>query len=102
MTRVNNIFSNLKIPEKGEFFEELISLGNISIEKIVSSEKLEAKIYNQDHDEWILLLEGSAKLELSGKVHDLSKGDFMLIEKERPHRVVKTTKGTIWLAIHIH
>ncbi len=32
---------------------------------------------------------------------ELERGDFFVIPANTPHRVLKTEKGTRWLAIHI-
>jgi len=96
-----NILKGLKCPETGEDFSELLNRKNVIIERIVSSDILNDKLYVQEQDEWILLLEGSAVLELRGKEVSLTKMDSFFIESGIPHRVVKTEKGTVWLAVHI-
>ncbi len=57
--------------------------------------------YDQDNDEWVALLRGSAALEFrDGGILHLNAGDFLLIEAHRKHRVSMTSKDTTWLALH--
>ena len=46
-------------------------------------------------------MEGEASLQIDKKEVILKKGDFLLIEKDTPHRVVETTSGTLWLCVHV-
>ena len=59
--------------------------------------------YDQSWDEWVLLLKGSAELDLNGLIATLTPGDHLLIPAGLRHRVCKTDSDqpTIWLAIHI-
>ena len=88
-------------PESGELFEGLLENGCVDIELIVSSESPEAALYNQPHDEAVLLIDGSATLEIAGEIGELERGDFLIIPANTPHRVLKTENGTRWLAIHM-
>lgn len=58
--------------------------------------------YDQEWDEWVLLLSGGAVLEFDAPqaVETLSPGDWLLIPARRRHRVAKTEHGTLWLAVH--
>ena len=59
--------------------------------------------YDQDHDEWILLLRGAAGLWIDGeKEYNLRPGDHLLIPARHLHRVTWTAPGeaTVWLAVH--
>lgn len=96
-----NFFDNLSIPASGERFETLYENKGILIEKIISSDKQEKKIYKQDHDEWVMLIEGTALIEIEGKEINMKKGDFRMIEKGKTHQVLKTENGTIWFCIHM-
>jgi len=93
-------FFNYKIPNIGEDFATLFKEKNIEITRIVSSDKLEIKEYNQSRDEFVILLEGSAKLEIKGRVKELKKGDYLYIPAHTKHKVLQTSKGTLWLAIY--
>jgi len=69
--------------------------------RIVSSDRVEAKEYKQDENEWVLILKGKATLILDSKKIKLSKGDTLFIPAKSKHKVKKVKKGTVWLAIHI-
>ncbi len=94
-----NIY-NFTIPRTGESFNTLFQNKNIEITQIVSSNKLNIKEYNQDVNEFVTLLEGKAKLEIEGKIKELSKGDYLYIPAHTKHRVLETSNGALWLAIY--
>ncbi|WP_200762758.1 cupin domain-containing protein [Nitrosophilus alvini] len=96
-----NIY-DFEIPQKGEMFDTLLRCGNVEIKRIVSAESVKSSLYIQDEDEWVVLLEGDAELEIKGKAKKLKKGDTLFIPARTPHKVTKTSKGALWLAVHIH
>jgi cupin 2 domain-containing protein len=59
--------------------------------------------YDQAEHEWVLLLQGSARLQFEGeeRVRELCRGDSLFIAAHRRHRVVATdpAPGSIWLAL---
>ncbi len=87
-------------PNTGEDFTTLLKKENIKIERIVSSDKLENKEYCQKEDEFVILLEGIATLEINGKNKILTKGDTLYIPAKTKHKVLSTQKGTLWIAIY--
>ena len=59
--------------------------------------------YDQENDEWVALLRGSAALVFEdGETLDLKAGDFLLIEAHRRHRVSMTSNDAVWLALHFN
>ena len=94
-----NIY-DYEIPSDGELFETLYRNSQTAIVRIVSSETPEEKLYIQEEDEWVCLLEGEALLEIDGKKLEMKRGDALLIPALTPHRVLKTAEGTLWLAVH--
>lgn len=99
---VGKFFQNLNRPKVGERFDVLLQHGNVVIERIVSSSQIEPKEYIQEQDEWVLLLDGYASLDVDGEVVELEKGDYLFIPAKTPHTVKKLTDDALWLAIHIH
>jgi cupin 2 domain-containing protein len=103
---VKNIFSSIteQVPE--EIFEVLLENENLKVERIVSDGQVTAdgEWYDQDTDEWVLLLKGSAGLlfEDGKEARVLKPGDYMLIPAHTRHRVEWTNphQKTIWLALH--
>jgi mannose-6-phosphate isomerase-like protein (cupin superfamily) len=70
------------------------------VEHIVSG-RLEAPVdYDQDDDEWVLVLAGSAEIEIHDEVLDLAAGDWLLLPARTPHRLLSVEPGTRWLALH--
>lgn len=92
-------------PSKYEIFDELYSSGDFLIERIISSGQTtpEGKWLEQDRDEWVVLLEGSALLSFeNGENIDLQKGDYIFIHAHTRHRVDSTSSDPqcLWLAVH--
>ena len=102
---MTNIFDNLPVRTEGEEFTDLFSRRGVRIERIVSNGQSTPTDtpYDQGHDEWVLLLRGSAGLWVDGDgERDLRPGDHVLIPAHRLHRVTRTAENepTVWLAIH--
>jgi len=102
-----SLFADLPDEMKDESFQEILSRPNLKIERIVSRGHCspEGFWYDQEGDEWVLLVQGGAGLELEGEaeVTALKPGDHLLIPAHRRHRVAWTSENedTIWLAVHI-
>ena len=75
-------------------------LGGVAVEQILSGTLGSPQDYDQAHDEWVVVLEGGAVLEVEGERLDLAAGDWVLLRAHVPHRLVETVAGTSWLAIH--
>jgi cupin 2 domain-containing protein len=88
-------------PETGERFETLASVRGVVVEHILSSASDVAVRYVQDQDEWVVVLAGSAVVDVDGERHDLGAGDWVLLPARVPHTVVRTAAATAWLAVHI-
>lgn len=86
-----------------ELVEVLAEGANVRIERIVSDghQSDEGFWYDQEQNEWVLLVSGSAVLEFEDGVKELKPGDHVLIPAHRKHRVASTssTEKTIWLAV---
>ena len=108
-----NITDDIPLSVPNEIFEPLLSGSNFRMERIVSDGQASPKDfwYDQAENEWVLLLQGSATLELetpsdvetkSIELITLSPGNYLLIPKHQRHRVSATDpkEKTIWLAIH--
>jgi cupin 2 domain-containing protein len=86
----------------GETFREVARLQNVVIEEIVSSGHADAIEYRQDQDEWVVVLEGAATLDIDGDEVSLMHNEWVCIPAGTPHRVRRTRAGTRWLAVHVH
>ncbi|OIO80120.1 cupin [Candidatus Pacearchaeota archaeon CG1_02_32_132] len=100
-----NIFSEIPKSIPKEVFNSIIDKNGIKIERIISkghtTEK--DKWYNQEKNEWLIILKGNAELEFEdNKKVSLKEGDYVNIPAHTKHRVTKTSKKeeTIWLIVH--
>lgn len=86
-----------------EQFETLLSRPGIALQRIISPPGFRSGIFLQSEDEWILLLQGRATLDLDGEQVELQQGESLLIPAGTPHRVVTTsaTPLCVWLALHL-
>ncbi len=98
-----NLFADLPAPATGESFTELVRHRNLVIERIVSSDSPGAVLYDQEQDEWVILLEGRATLEIAGEVTELTAGDWIFIPAHTPHRLISASPEPrcLWLAVHL-
>jgi cupin 2 domain-containing protein len=79
---------------------EVARLGGIVVEQILSGALPAPLAYDQDHDEWVVVLHGGAVLEVDGERIDLGPGDWVLLRAHEMHRLIETLPGTSWIALH--
>ncbi len=106
MINLENIFRDNGAKLQEELVEILISKGNIvRLERVVSPESdTPSKIYDQDEDEFVIVVRGYAELEFEDEGRGWNKvgmrdGDYTEIPAHLKHRVVRTGAGTTWLAL---
>jgi cupin 2 domain-containing protein len=87
-------------PPAGEHHATVADLGGVVIEQIVSSRDTPVQDYLQDHDEWVVVLSGAARVDIDGDAFELRARDWLLLPARVPHRLVRTEQGTVWLAVH--
>ncbi len=102
-----NIFANLQAKSESEVIETLVNGNSCHIERIVSTGQITPgnKWYDQERDEWVLLLSGAARLQFETQPiykMELTAGDFVIIPAHCRHRVSWThpEEPTVWLAVH--
>lgn len=86
-----NIFTTPATGSKEEIFNTLFKGKNIKIEQIISSGQVSPAEgwYDQAENEWVLLLEGNAKLEFDNNmIKTLKKGDYLMIPAHFRHKVI--------------
>ena len=104
----SNLYRNIPETKRSEVFESLVQTRHLKLERIISRGHATppGKWYDQDTEEWVVLLKGKAGLLFQGEasVRVLGPGDFLHIPSHRRHRVEWTDpkKETIWLALHYH
>lgn len=100
-----------EVPEHlpdAELFEQLLTASDLKIERIISKGQVTpaGNWYDQDWDEWVVVLAGEAKLLLEHETEprNLSQGDSLFLPAHLKHRVEWTSSdpATIWLAIHFN
>ncbi len=101
---MNNIFDKIPTCLKQEIVEPLIEQDSVRIERIISKghKSPEAGWYDQDQNEWVMVLRGEAILAFEGASSiTLKEGDFVDIKAHRKHKVEWTDPAieTIWLAV---
>ena len=103
---VGNLFSDIPVKLTVELFETLLKRSEYRIERIVSRghSTPAGQWFDQDWDEWVLLIQGRAALEVEGEneLVELGPGNYLLLPAHCRHRVAWTATGedTIWLALH--
>ncbi len=102
---IGNIFELIPKEINDELFEDIISNDNVRIERIISKGHISPELgwYDQSENEWIIILQGAAKIEFENKsVTDLVCGSYLNIPAHCKHKVAWTdpTTETIWLAIY--
>lgn len=86
-----------------EFLEALVCGENgVNVERIVSQGQVteEGKWYDQDRDEWVVVLKGSARIQYEdGHEVTLGEGEHLFLPSHVKHRVSYTSSPCIWLAV---
>jgi cupin 2 domain-containing protein len=102
---LTNLFADLPEHLPDELFQTLIQTPSLRIERIVSRGHTTpvGQWYDQDTEEWVVLLQGAAKLCIEGRdgLLSLRAGDAVLLPAHQRHRVEWTDpeRYTIWLAV---
>ena len=101
---MNNIFDAIPKNISDEIFETLIDSKKVKIERIISKGHTspDSGWYDQDKDEWVIVLKGEAVISFSdGTSVNLKTGDYTNITAHQKHKVDWTDPDTetIWLAV---
>jgi cupin 2 domain-containing protein len=107
MVRTGNLRRNVPArPLPDEVVELLLEREGLRIERIESTGQTtpEGKWYDQETDEWVLVVAGAARLRIEDENEDreLGEGDWILLPAHCRHRVTWTRAEppTVWLAVH--
>jgi cupin 2 domain-containing protein len=111
MIAAGNLYAGLSDALANEHLTELVSellvTPRVRIERIVSRGQVSPPgfWYDQDDDEWVVLLAGAAGLLIEGEAapRNLKPGDYVHLPAHTRHRVdwTDTERATVWLAVHI-
>ncbi len=99
-----NLLVDLPVALSTEETTLLLQGEQVRIERIVSCGQSSPPgfWYDQDEDEWLLLLTGCGAIEFAdGRIVILTAGDTLLIPAGERHRVASTAtdEPTVWLAV---
>lgn len=102
----DNIFYTERLALNEEYVEKIHSAKDacIYVEKIVSRGQAspDGFWYDQDTDEYVMLIQGNARLTVDGGSVSLNCGDTLFIPAHVRHRVEETSKEPpcIWICVH--
>lgn len=100
---VQNLFANVPRNLPKELVQTLLPIPGGRIERIVSHGHVSPENfwYDQDQNEWVIVLQGSARLQFEDGVIEMGPGDFVNIPAKMRHRVEWTTPNepTVWLGV---
>ena len=102
----SSVFANVPKHLPDELITTLLAAPGVRIERIVSHGHASPQDfwYDQDQDEWVMVLKGAAKLRFAGDetLVVMKPGDWLNIPAHKKHRVEWTSpdEPTIWLAVH--
>ncbi len=103
---VKNIFSDIPVETPNEILETIIESHQFKIERIISRGQAttDGDWYDQEKNEWVLVLKGNAGLLFEGseEIVIMKTGDYINIPAHKKHRVEWTDpeEETVWLAVH--
>jgi cupin 2 domain-containing protein len=102
---MNNIFESIPEDLSSEIFESLVESDHIRIERIVSKGHTspDSGWYDQDNNEWVMILKGEATLTFADESPvTLKAGDYINLPAHKKHKVTWTATDieTVWLAVH--
>ena len=102
---MKNLLKNIPKNLPDELFETLVKTDAIHIERIISKGHTspEEGWYDQDRNEWVLVLKGAARLAFAdGSEVSMGPGDSLEIPAHVKHKVVWTDpeEETMWVAVH--
>lgn len=104
--RTGNLLADLPADLPEELLTPIVTSGPVRVERIVSRGHAspEAFWYDQEEHEWVLVVQGHARLEIEdrGEV-SLGAGDHIFLPAHLRHRVAWTDpdRDTVWLAVFI-
>ena len=102
--RVGNLFANLPELSRSEQLLSLFENPLVEIQRIISQARSSPPgfWYDQNEDEWVMVVRGEATLEFEGgELVPMAEGDYVTIPRHVKHRIQQTGPKTIWLAVHV-
>jgi cupin 2 domain-containing protein len=103
---LKNLYADWPRDPDREDFANLLQVPGLRIERIVSHGQASPAgfWYEQGWDEWVIVLQGTASLQIEGRAGPLrlAAGDHCWLPAGCRHRVAATAPDgpTVWLAVH--
>lgn len=98
-----NIFDDLPTHLPKELVQILLGAGQVRIERIISHGHASPADfwYDQADHEWVIVLQGAARLQFEDGMIEMAVGDYINIPAFKKHRVDWTTSDepTVWLGV---
>jgi cupin 2 domain-containing protein len=100
-----NFLQNLpKLQNGEEIFEVIAESESFIIERIVSNNAVSPSEgwFDQPHDEWVMVIQGSGIIQTEERDIELYNGDTFFIPAHTKHKVIftSTVPVCVWLAVH--
>lgn len=97
-----NIFDHNFLADEGrETFQTLLQNTCLTLEHIHSNHFKNGEWYDQEEDEWVMLVTGKAQIEFEERIENLQSGDTLFITSHERHRIVSTSDDAHWIALHV-
>jgi cupin 2 domain-containing protein len=98
-----NLLSNIPTSLPKELATVLQEGTQVRIERIVSTghRSPDGFWYDQPDNEWVIVMNGAARLQFEDRLVELVTGDFINIPAHQKHRLEWTSPNepTVWLAV---
>jgi cupin 2 domain-containing protein len=102
--KIPNLYHNIPKDLPEELLETLAGNDQVRIERIVSKGHVSEPgfWYDQASHEFIVLIQGGARLAFEDRTVELGPGDHLTIKPHQKHRVEWTdpNQSTLWLTVH--
>ncbi|MBP0632263.1 MULTISPECIES: cupin domain-containing protein [unclassified Cupriavidus] len=101
-----SLLADVPVNQAEEVFQPLLARPGLKIERIVSNGQASPAgfWYDSAEAEWVLLVSGSAALEVEGEsaLRVMQPGEWLHLPAHCRHRVAWTdaAQPTVWLAVH--
>ncbi len=100
---MRSIFDISEYTGDSEVLEGILKKENIRIERILSAGQTspETGWYDQDENEFVILIQGNATIEFEDGIKELKTGDYLDIPAHKKHKVTYTSDDPvcIWIAV---
>jgi cupin 2 domain-containing protein len=103
MLKPESLFAEAAPEPTEEVFTTLLEKQGLKIERIASHGHVSPAgfWYDQEQEEWVLLVRGEAVLQVEGQPDlRLKAGDHLRIPAHLRHRVASVSDDALWLAVH--